>query len=352
MVRITNLPAVNWTITTIYSADNEICFTDLQLLRKWITLESVLRGGIAVNSAEQRLHLNISYIDAITAAYSTLNSTQKRIADVILKNGARCRHLSAREVAEECGCGSATVVRFARKLNYEGFTDLKFHIRNAASDAPVDDITLSSGEKTESMKQKALMYAALSLRATVERVDENALDHAARAISAASCVQLCATGSAGGVAMTACSQLLSFGIRASFPSDELQQLRSAACLRPGDVLIGINYNNSAKSVTDAFMTAKKAGAATILITAVKGGIISRYADLVFYTPARQPNNSLNISTTALCQSMIVQLLILRAWQLNPALFEKETERIRAYTKMKLYDPALEKITVTYSGQSR
>lgn len=40
-------------------------------------------------------------------------------------------------------------------------------------------------------------------------------------------------------------------------------------MKPGDVLIGINYNNSAKSVTDTFMAAKKAGATTMLITAVK-----------------------------------------------------------------------------------
>ena len=300
---------------------------------------------------QKTLNLGISYIDSITLFYNSLNSIEKKIADYILQNTAACRHLSARELADKCGCSAATVVRFARKLNYSGYTELKYHIRNAEN-YHEDDISLSSAENTASMKQKSLLYATGSLKSTVNNVDDRALDWAARDILSAGTVQLCAMGSASGVALAACSQFLSFGIRASYHADELQQLRAAACLKPGDVLIGINYNNSAKSVADAFMAAKKAGATTILITAVKTGILSRYADFVFYTPTRQPNNALNISTSTLCQSMILQLLILRVWQLNPELFEQETRRIRAYTKMKLYDSSVEKVTLSYSDQNR
>lgn len=298
----------------------------------------------------QTLHMNVSYVDAINAVYNSLNSLEKQIADYILKNGSKCQHMSVREMSEACQCSGATLVRFAKKLNYDGFTDLKYHIRNADTGTSQDDITLHSGEKTSSMIQKALMYASLSIRNTVDGIDENTLDLAAKQILNAPCVQICAMGSASGVALAACSQFMSFGIRANFPVDELQQLRAAACLKPGDVLIGINYNNSAKNVADAFMAAKKAGATTILITAVKNGILSRYSDFTFYTPTRRPNNALNISTSTLCQSMILQLLILRVWQLDPTLFEQQTHRISAYTKMKLYDPSVERISVSYSDQ--
>lgn len=299
---------------------------------------------------EQTLPLNLSYVDAINAAYGCLNSLEKRIADYILENGVRCRHMSARELAQACGCSGATVVRFARKLNYDGFADLKHHIRSPG--AAADDICLSSGEKTSAMMQKALMYATHAIQSTVQQTREELLDFAARAIMNAHCVQLCAMGSAAGVALSACSQFLSFGIRADFPMDELQQLRSAACLKQGDVLIGINYNNAAKGVADAFLAAKQAGATTILITAEQRGVLSRYADVVFHTPTRRPDNSLNFSTTTLCQSMVLQLLILRVWQLDPSLFQQESTRLRGYTKLKLYDPSIEKLAVTHSTQEK
>ena len=83
--------------------------------------------------SEKRVNLSLSYIDVINAAYGNLNSLEKSIADYILKNATACQHLSARELAEQCGCSGATIVRFARKLNYDGFTDLKHHIRRGGN---------------------------------------------------------------------------------------------------------------------------------------------------------------------------------------------------------------------------
>ena len=280
---------------------------------------------------------DLSYMDAIHAAYDSLNSLERSIADHILKLGSACVHRSARELAQECGCSAATVVRFARKLGYEGFSELKHHIRSALR-TPGDDITLAGGEKTDSVKQKALLYATHSIRSTVQQVDEEQLEAAARMVRGARGVQLCAMGSAAGVALSACSQLLSLGIRADFPTDELQQLRSAACLGPGDVLIGINYNNAARSVADALQAAREAGASTVLITGEKDGFLQRYADLVFFTPTRKPGNPLNFSTTTLCQAMVVQLLLLRLWQLDPERFRRESNRLQTYTPKKLCPP--------------
>ena len=285
----------------------------------------------------------------IAEVYETLSPTDRRIADFLLSAGSRCAQMTIRTFAEHCGCSSATVVRFCRLLHLEGFADLKYRIRRTGAVPTDNDLTLHAGESMDAMLRKALQYACHSLQNTVSQVNEDALDDAARRIMAAPNVQLCAVGSASGAALAACSQLLSFGIPASYPADELQQLRMAACRKPGDVLIGINYNNAAKSVADAFMAAKAAGATTVLITAVRDGVIRRYADYVFYTPLRRAGSSLNISTTMLCQSMLLQLLMLRIWQLDPDRFAQQAERIRAYTKMKLYGPEAESIQVDYAA---
>lgn len=286
----------------------------------------------------------ITYTDALQAAYESLNTTEKAIADRLLNHD--CSHLSARELAQDCGCSAATVVRFSRKLGYEGFADLRRSIR--LSRQLTEDITLFGGEKAASIKRKSLLYATSSLRSTVQMVDDGLLEQAARCLLSAGRVQLCAMGSAAGVALSACSQFLSFGIRADFPMDELQQMRSAACLKPGDVLIGINYNNAARCVADAFWTAKQAGATTVLITAEQTGVLSRYADLVFFTPTRKPGNALNFSTTTMCQAMVIQLLLLRLWQLDPERIRRESARLQGYTKMKLYDPATSSLDISYT----
>ncbi|MCQ2420548.1 MAG: MurR/RpiR family transcriptional regulator [Clostridia bacterium] len=302
-------------------------------------------------SGKDALSFGADCAGRIGAVYDTLSSTDKKIADYVLANGPQCAQLSVRAFADACGCSASTVVRFCRLLHYDGFADFKYDIRRAEAALPENDITLHPRDSIGSMMQRALYYACQSLRATVDRTDEVLLDEAAHQIIAAGNVQFCAIGSAGGVAQAACSQLLSLGIPACFFSDELQQLRLAACRKPGDVLIGINYNNAAKTVADAFMAAKAAGATTILITAVKDGILSSYSDYVFYTPLRRAGNSLNISTSTLCQSMLLQLLMLRVWQLDPDRFGQQTETIRNFTKMKLYDPAAETVRIDYASSN-
>lgn len=47
------------------------------------------------------------------------------------------------------------------------------------------------------------------------------------------------------------------------------------------------------------------------------------------------------TTTTLCQSMVLQLLILRIWQLDPVRFGQESARLRSYTKAKLLDSSPE-----------
>lgn len=279
--------------------------------------------------------LGMSWTDAVAAEYDGMSGTEKRIADYLLRNGTACCGLSARELADACGCSPASVVRFARTLNFEGLSDLKYHIRRSGAAVSSDDIMLSSTDPLQSVKQKALQYSLLSLRATVESADSALLDAAAEAVLKAQRTVFCAMGSAAGVALSACSQFLSFGIPAVFYQDELLQLRTAACLGRGDVLIGINYHNAAAGVADAFSAARKRGAVIILITAVRDGILSRYADMTFFTPLRKDSNTLNISASSICQSMLLQLLILRIWQLAPERMISESARLRPLTREKL-----------------
>ncbi len=279
--------------------------------------------------------LNINYMDAIDAAYDTMNPTEQRISDYIRAHGLACCSMSARDLAEACACSPASIVRYARLLNFEGLTDLKYHIRRSGYAVAKDDIMLSSSDALPSMKQKALQFSLLSLRNTVNGIDDFLLTAAAEAILKAEHVEFCAMGSAAGAALSACSQFLSFGISASFFQDQLLQLRSAASLRKGDVLIGINYHNAAANLVEAFSAARKRGVTTILITAIRSGILSEMADISFFTPVRKVENSLNISASGLCQSMVLQLLLLRIWQLAPERLNSESSRLQPLTETML-----------------
>jgi DNA-binding MurR/RpiR family transcriptional regulator len=50
-----------------------------------------------------------------------MGPAEKKIADYIITNLNEITVISISELAEKCGCGDATVVRFSRRLGFEGF---------------------------------------------------------------------------------------------------------------------------------------------------------------------------------------------------------------------------------------
>jgi RpiR family glv operon transcriptional regulator len=56
---------------------------------------------------------------------ASLNQTDMLIWKYIFNHKVLCRHMSIHDLAHECNVSSTTIVRFAKKLSLEGFSDLK-----------------------------------------------------------------------------------------------------------------------------------------------------------------------------------------------------------------------------------
>ena len=70
--------------------------------------------------------------------YSSFTTVEKKIADYIFEVGEKMLEKSAQEVAGEIGSSSAALVRFSRKLGYDGFSQFKQKL-SASYAAHVDD---------------------------------------------------------------------------------------------------------------------------------------------------------------------------------------------------------------------
>lgn len=71
----------------------------------------------------------------IRKLYPEMGRAEKKIADYILENSRSITECSVTELAKICGCGDATVVRFSRRLGYEGFQALKIGIAGELGNA-------------------------------------------------------------------------------------------------------------------------------------------------------------------------------------------------------------------------
>lgn len=242
----------------------------------------------------------------IRSYYPSFTRTEKRIADFILNNSKDVIYMSVTELAEKCGVGEGTVVRFARDIGFSGYQELKLTLsrdlvnpfENVLEDASVRDSLESIVNKITTKNLKAISD-------TTRLIDINALKKAIRALSNARKVELYGVGASGFTALEAKYKFLRIGILCDALTDPHLQAMSAATLTSKDVAIGISYSGATKDTIDSLKIAKNAGAKTICITNFARSPITKVADIVLLTAS--PESPL---ASGAIRSIIAQLHIL------------------------------------------
>lgn len=119
----------------------------------------------------------------------TLTKTQQKIADYFIRNPERVGMCSSMEVAKEIGVSDASIIRFARAIGYEGFSDLKNDIYNSLANQATGGINSLSlterlnvhratygGKETKESYLKMLQY---NLERTFQENSEEVFSRAA-----------------------------------------------------------------------------------------------------------------------------------------------------------------------------
>lgn len=67
--------------------------------------------------------------DLVRANYGKLNENDLYIWKYIDTHREECSHATIEELAKNCNVSRTTILRFAKKLSMEGFSELKIHMK-------------------------------------------------------------------------------------------------------------------------------------------------------------------------------------------------------------------------------
>src|SRR6185437_5085610 len=210
-----------------------------------------------------------STIDRIRSMSPTLRRAEQRVAEAVLADIHAASRMSTRDLARRAAVSEPTVVRFARRVGCEGFTDLKLRLSEefvtgrmfVQSRRPVisDDADAVAGQVYEGAAQ------ALSL--SFAQRDPVALHRAAEVISRAERVLCMGTGgSSANVALEAENRLFRFDIRIGAIVDEYKQRVGAAICTERDALLIFSVTGRPHALRDCVDIARSAGAHVIAVT--------------------------------------------------------------------------------------
>lgn len=230
-----------------------------------------------------------SVLDTIHILYDSFFEQEKKIATYIIQHHKEVVNMTIGELAEACGTSIATISRFCRKCEVDGFHHLKIalakEIVEAANPTPVSN-TISRDDIGQSL-QNILANKIDEMRQTVSLINEDTFAAILDAIQKASLVQLVAVGNTIPVAIDGAYKFSEIGIRAVSGTIWETQLAFSLSLRKGDVLLAISNSGESRQILKMVEEANKNGVTTVAITNNPNSRIANRATYHIQTATRE-----------------------------------------------------------------
>ena len=219
-------------------------------------------------------------LDRIHAAKEIATKTEKKIIEGMLEiPPSEMIYMSITDLASRLDTAEATLVRFCKKLGYNGFQDFKLHLSQDSRNTEVKSIDCAEQ------------------RIAAEMID--AISETSRSINYTECLKIAETiinscrvcafgvGNSAITAMEISNVLARVGILANFTSDTHLQAMVTEHLSEKDTVILISVSGSTKDIIDVASIAKKNGVNIIVITCYNRSPLAKYADHILFSTKRE-----------------------------------------------------------------
>lgn len=243
----------------------------------------------------------------IKAIYEDLSKQERKIADWIFEHPGEILALSIVELAEQCKCSEATIVRFSKRLGFTGYQELKISLAQEDKGA-VLNANMTPEDSAFEIYEKVCNDIYCSLERTKNIINRDALEATAKAIMSAGKIIVIGLGNSASVALDMSHKLLRTGYNAVSYTDNHMQVIAASHLKKGDVAIAISHSGSSKDVVDALAVAKEHGAITISITNKGRSPIQKHSDIVLHTSSDETRYNILALNSRIAQLSIIDSL--------------------------------------------
>ncbi|MGB9821230.1 MAG: MurR/RpiR family transcriptional regulator [Pseudothermotoga sp.] len=231
--------------------------------------------------------MNVEYRKKIQKVYSKLTRSQRKVAEFIVDNPSKITLMSADQLAKASGVGEATVIRFARTLGYNGYSEMKEEFQRALVNNLTSSKKVEEGLKTissESVLEELLKtHHAVFQNMNLSELTKS-LKSAAKIIFEANDVYVFGEGAALVPALELSFWLNRFGKKTwLFNTTGRSFFENIVNISKNDVSVGFAYRKINFELRILFSETRKRGGKNILFTDRQLSQLSDLADEMIAT---------------------------------------------------------------------
>ncbi len=261
---------------------------------------------------------DVSAIYTIRSQYSSLSTKEKQIADFILENPKESVNPSIEELAERIGISESTMVRFAKKLGYNGYQ--RFRIALARETIPVEQQLFESEvQEDDDVVDVVFRHACATLNETHKTLNRAVIKEAASLMAKSRRLFLLGLGGSNIVALDAYHKMIRTGLVCQYSGDFHMQLMLASQAGKGDVALLISHTGSNHDTMAIAEELKANGCTLIVLTSNPRSMLTKVGDLVISVNAGRPSVvaesfSARITSLVLIDVLYIEILELMGTQ--------------------------------------
>ena len=240
--------------------------------------------------------------------YSNFTTVEKKIADYIFEVGEKMLEKSAQEVASEIGSSSAALVRFSRKLGYDGFSQLKQKL--SASYAVHEDDEdyykeVNDSETPSSIKNKLKVRVNHMVETTNAALSNDEIMAAVALIDEAESIFVFGIGASSMVAQDIFQKFSRIGKQVFFIQDAHLFVSSLLISDRKTIFIGISMKGETKEVIELARVVKGMKIPIIAITSREESTLGQMSDYILHSVSGEDYQM----RTAATMSLMAQLYV-------------------------------------------
>ena len=206
----------------------------------------------------------------------------------MIENPSGVLPLFITELAKNCNTSEATIVRFARKLGYSGYQQLKLAIAKDSNRRPVSEkITMGDDAFDIFVKISEDIYCSLEM--TKQSLSKKGLEACCQSLLKADKIFIFGLGNSASVALDASHKMFRLGLNATAYTDNHMQAIASAHTNERSVVVGISHSGESRDIIQAMQIACDNGATTIAITSLGKSPIDKVSKIILNTVSDETN---------------------------------------------------------------
>ena len=261
-------------------------------------------------------------------SFEDYTEIEKNIMSVILECGEEIGRISIQELSELTFTSTTTILRFCRKLGFNGYKDFKLALLKDYSSAEESSVKVDVnrpfhfGANVPIVANNLNIVYQTALRSTMQMIDYDAVNRAADLMCKADRVFVFGTGDSGLTAQMFINRMLKIG--RTFVYAEYEYIAYAKIARAGDLAVFVTYKGGNGYHERAIKVLKENHVPVITLSSRTDTLLARNSDVLLIVPQHEIQSD-NIATFfsqecfSFCLNLIYSVVYTRHYLENNSL---------------------------------